>query len=275
MVFADISRKQAFLTHLFFSLTIFFVVLYFIAFVWFPSFYYKFDNGYMGTAVIFFVDVVLGPGLTLLVFKPGKPKLKLDMSLILIFQLVALTWGINSVYEDRPAAAVFHDGRFLCLTETVARNVDVEKISQGKSGNQKLAYLELPQSFDERGEFMLEAFRNNMSAEYYYGSRFDSINKNNINEILKYDLDFSELMRENPENFDVINQYVETHPGYKARYYFYPIRSRFKTGIAVFDPEAMRIIEVLDLETTLYAQAPEIDYQDLDALKTLVGSPGQ
>lgn len=146
-----------------------------------------------GTAIIIFVDVVLGPGLTLLVFKPGKPKLKFDMTLILVFQLVALVWGVKSVYEDRPAVTVFHDGRFFCMTQTVSKDVDVESISQGKSGNQKMAYLAIPESFDERGEFMREAYLHNVSSEYYYGSKFEPINENNINEILEYELSLSEV----------------------------------------------------------------------------------
>lgn len=267
MVLADVSRKQAFLTHLSFSLVVFIVLLYFIALEWYPSFYYKLDNGYIGTATIFFVDVVLGPGLTLLVFKPGKPKLKLDITLILVFQLVALVWGVKSVYEDRPAVTVFHDGRFLCMTQTVAEDVDVERISMGKSGNQKLAYLAIPESFDERGEFMREAYLHNVSSEYYYGSRFEPINENNINEILEYELSLSEVKEENPENIDMLNSYIEKNPGFKSRYYFYPIRGRFNTGIAVFDPVAMRIIEVLDARSMLFAKEPEIDYQDLEAVK--------
>ena len=41
---------------------------------------------------IFLVDVVLGPGLTLMVFKPGKPGLKFDMAAIVVLQMVALSW---------------------------------------------------------------------------------------------------------------------------------------------------------------------------------------
>lgn len=257
MVFADISRKQAFLTHLSVSMTIFFVLLYLIAFEWYPSFYYTLDNGYMGTAIIFFVDVVLGPGLTLLVFKPGKPKLKLDLSIILILQLAALFWGIKSVYEDRPAVTVFYDGRFLCMTQTVARDVDVDRISQGKSGNQKLAYLHTPEAFDEMNEFMLEAYRHDVSAEYYYGSKFEPIDESNVQKIFEYQLSLDALKMEDSSNANVLNKYIETHPGYQESYYFYPLRGRFNSGIAVFDPMAMRILEVLDVRTNLFAEKPE------------------
>ena len=263
VVFNDISRKQAFLTHLSVSLVIFLVLIYLIAFEWFPSFYYRLDNGYVGTAIIFFVDVVLGPGLTLLVFKPGKPGLKFDLTAILIFQLIALTWGIKRVYEDRPAVTVFYDGRFLAMTQTVSRDVDQDRINRGRSGNQKLAYLDSPENYDEKSKFMFEAYRNNVSAEYYYGSRFVPIDEVNVKNIVEYKLSFDDIKKENPDNVSVLNRYFGSHPGYQDKYYLYPIRSRFNTGIAVFDPMATRIVDVLYIRTYLFAEKPDIGIMGL------------
>ena len=68
MIFSDISRKQAFLTHLAASAAVFIIVSYLIIFHWFPDYYFFLDGGVWAIATIFFVDVVLGPGLTLLLF---------------------------------------------------------------------------------------------------------------------------------------------------------------------------------------------------------------
>jgi len=115
---------------------------------------------------------------------------------------------------------------------------------------------------------MREEYLHNVSSEYYYGSKFEPINDNNINEILEYELSLSEVKEENPENIEMLNSYIEKYPGFKSRYYFYPIRGRFNTGIAVFfDHVAMRIIEVLDARSMLFAKEPEIDYQNLEAMK--------
>lgn len=256
MVFNDISRKQAFLTHLSVSMAIFFVLLYLIAVEWFPSFYYKLDNGYMGTAVIFFVDVVLGPGLTLLVFKPGKKSLKFDMTVILILQLAALVWGVKSVYEERPALTVFYYGKLTCLSQSGVPEVDIESIENGASGNQKLAFLRTPDTASERRAFWYEALGNNSSEIYYYGSRFEPVNEENIKRILDYKLNPDDLKQENPNNSIILNKYIKTHPGYQDTYYFYPIKGRFNMGVAVFDPAAMRIIEVLEVKTRVVAKKP-------------------
>jgi hypothetical protein len=268
VVLNDVSRKQAFLTHLSVSMIIFFVLLYLIAFEWFPSFYYRLDDGYMGTAVIFFVDVVLGPGLTLLAFKPGKPGLKFDMAAIIVFQLIALSWGIKSVYEDRPAVTVFYDGRFLALTQTVSEGVDQEKINAGMSGDQKLAYLHSPENYNEKSKFMLEAYRQGVSAEYYYGARFEPVDEMNVKKILEYKLELDDLKAEHPDNAKVLSEYFESRPDYLEKYSFYPIRSRFNSGVAVFDPVALRVVDVIYVTTYMFAKAPDLGARGLGLTET-------
>lgn len=255
--FSDITRKQAFLSHLSVSMIIFLLLSYLILFQWYPSFYFDLDGGLRGITTIFIVDVVLGPGLTLLVFKQGKKGLKFDMTIVLLFQLVALSWGIKSVYEDRSAVTVFYDGRFLSMSHSVATEVDVEKISRGKSGNQKLAYLDSPKSFEQKSEFMREAYSHGTSAEYYYGARFEPVGENNVTEILEYQFNLDELMKENPANADVVNKYIETHPGYQDKYTFYPVNSRFSGGLAVFDHNQLKFIDVLAIRTALFAEKIE------------------
>jgi len=268
MVFNDISRKQAFLTHLSVSMAVFFVLTYLIAFEWFPSFYYKLDNGYTGMAVIFFVDVVLGPGLTLLVFKPGKPGLKFDLMAIVIFQIVALSWGIKSVYEDRPAVTVFYDGRFLVMTQTVSKDIDQEKIKHGKSGSQKLAYLDSPENVYENSKFLIEASQHKVSSEYYYGSRFVPVDEVSVQKILEYKLRLDDVKEGNPDNVSLLDEYIESHPGYQKKYYLYPIQGRFNSGIAVFDPVVMKIIDVLDIRTSVLAERSVDDIKSLGLSET-------
>ena len=60
MVLNDVSRKQAFLTHLAASGTVFIVLSYYIVFHWYPDFYFSLDGGSRAIGTIFFVDIVLG-----------------------------------------------------------------------------------------------------------------------------------------------------------------------------------------------------------------------
>ncbi|WP_339413880.1 TfpX/TfpZ family type IV pilin accessory protein [Pseudomonas sp. EA_35y_Pfl2_R5] len=62
--------------------------------------------------LLLLVDVVLGPLLTLLVYKPGKKTLVLDLTVIAMLQLSALCYGLWVVAEGRPAWLVFNSDRF-------------------------------------------------------------------------------------------------------------------------------------------------------------------
>jgi len=67
-------------------------------------------------SILIVVDVVLGPALTLVVFKPGKKSLKFDLCSIAAVQIAALVFGVMSIYQARPVYFAFVVDRF----ETVA-----------------------------------------------------------------------------------------------------------------------------------------------------------
>lgn len=58
------------------------------------------------------IDVTIGPLLTLVVFKLGKKALRMDMAIIIVLQLAALTYGLWAVAQARPAWMVFNKDRF-------------------------------------------------------------------------------------------------------------------------------------------------------------------
>ena len=67
------SRYLAAFYHLLISLVIFVFLAYLVVFVWYPDFFFDIDGGWEGMRIIIAVDLVLGPMLTLVVFKAGKP----------------------------------------------------------------------------------------------------------------------------------------------------------------------------------------------------------
>ncbi|MHB1528472.1 MAG: hypothetical protein ACYCXT_03415 [Acidiferrobacteraceae bacterium] len=106
------TRFKAFSVHLSISAMIFFVLLGFILLRWYPQPYFAYDGGWRGIRIVFSIDIVLGPLLTLIVFKPGKRWLKFDLTVIALVQLAALTYGVTTVYQQRTALVVFFRGAF-------------------------------------------------------------------------------------------------------------------------------------------------------------------
>jgi hypothetical protein len=110
------TRLTAFLAHLGISLVIFVILAYLVVFVWYPDFFFTSDGGWQGIRIIVFVDLILGPTLTLIVFRPGKPGLKTDLTLIGLFQAVCLFAGTYVVWSERPVAMVYQDGQFFSMS---------------------------------------------------------------------------------------------------------------------------------------------------------------
>lgn len=149
MLLANLSRLQAFGIHLVISLLILFVLLYLLVFHWYPDFYFHSDGGWQGIRIIVSVDLVLGPLLTLIVFKPGKKGLKFDLGLIGLIQVGSLAAGVWIVYDQRPAALVFADKQFFTVSYGSLRLWDIDPSSLDhlprESGSIVKAYTVLPE----------------------------------------------------------------------------------------------------------------------------------
>ena len=98
------SRWHAFLIHLGISLSIFGVLAYLVAKVWYPGFFFQTDGGWQGLRLLLGVDLVLGPLLTLVVFRAGKPGLRFDLTVIGILQSACLVAGVWIVHGERRTA---------------------------------------------------------------------------------------------------------------------------------------------------------------------------
>jgi hypothetical protein len=117
-------RFYAFLTHLLLSALVAIMTIMMVFFVWYPR---PLDIA-VGVTEIFLillaVDIIIGPIMTFVVYQPNKPGLKLDLTIIVILQLVALSYGISTVFAGRPAFIVFNQDRF-----DVTRLVDIDAAS--------------------------------------------------------------------------------------------------------------------------------------------------
>jgi hypothetical protein len=125
-----ISRKRAFLTHLSMSALIVGAACALIFLLWYPRPYFQAVGAWNVLRVLIGVDLVVGPLLTLLVFKPGKPGLKFDLSVIALVQLAALTYGLMVIYDERPYFTVFALDRFFVLAR---QDVDLAQLADAQA----------------------------------------------------------------------------------------------------------------------------------------------
>ncbi len=91
--------------HLGISLLVAGLILVFLFAVWFPTPLMGL-GALQGVQIILLVDLVIGPLLTLIVFKRGKKTLVMDLSIIALLQIIALGYGLKTVYGQTPAYMV-------------------------------------------------------------------------------------------------------------------------------------------------------------------------
>lgn len=254
MFIEGVTRKQAFLAHLLISVLVFVVVSYFIIFQWYASYYFHIDGGYRGIATIFLVDIVLGPGLTLLVFRPGKPGLKFDMATIIILQILALGWGIGWVYSERPALTVFYDGEFICMKHSEVSDVDLDRLALKDKGQPLLAVLPRPSTYLEYQKMLTQALKQNSASIYIFGEKFLPMDVVGTFQIMNYTLDVANSLSGDGDQIaeyrEIWNQYLRNHRHHKNHYMYFPLSCRYGRVLAVFDPEVSEIVDYVPVSTT-------------------------
>jgi hypothetical protein len=124
------SRGRAFLFHLLASALLAAAAATVVLLAWYP-YPYRAVTGGLNTAWIQLgVFLAAGPLLTLILFKPGKRGLALDLVVVALLQLAALVHGLAVLYRDRPHFAVFAVDRFFVLSE---RDVAPEQLTAARA----------------------------------------------------------------------------------------------------------------------------------------------
>lgn len=116
MAFTVKTRWGASGIHLVLSALIAAGVLAFMLAAWYPGPLFQAAGGNDLLLILVGVDVVIGPLITLVIYRPGKRGLKFDLAAIGVLQLAALAYGAHIVYLARPAFIVFVKDRFEVVT---------------------------------------------------------------------------------------------------------------------------------------------------------------
>ena len=122
------DRCYAFLIHLSLSVVVALIASAIVFGLWYPAPLHT----AIGVTEIFLmllaVDITIGPVITFIIYRRDKPSLKFDLTVIALFQLAALSYGMNTVYVGRPAFVVFNVDMF-----ELTRAIDIDEKSLQKA----------------------------------------------------------------------------------------------------------------------------------------------
>lgn len=158
-----ISRWRASGIHLIFSVVVAMAVTALILFVWYPGLYYRASGADHLFFVLMSVDVVVGPVLTLILYRHGKPGLMIDLTTILVLQLAALVYGLSVIVGSRPVFLVGAIDRFVVVA---ANQIDPKDLpADPKSAYRtfsltgpQLVGFALPDDLGERDAVLFDEF---------------------------------------------------------------------------------------------------------------------
>lgn len=245
-----LNKTRAFLIHFSLSFLIFSVLLFILLFFWFPGDYFMLDGGWQGIKLIAAIDLVLGPALTLLLFKPGKPKLMLDMSLVALVQISALVYGFHAAYQQRTVGLVFAENEFTTISykDLLLANEAIEGFGLDPVELSELGSDSPKQIFTEAlaGESFSEYLRDVLNGMPSLRERTDKYKPlvEHSSELSQYRLDLDDIAYE--PTLSKINKIVGTEGEHPDNYEYYKFRARYGSGIAVFDTEKRRVARLID-----------------------------
>ena len=239
------SRYLAFFYHILISFAIFLVLAYVILFYWYPDFFFSIDGGWEGMRIIIGVDLILGPALTLAVFKAGKPGLKFDLTCIGILQAVGLAAGLYIVYSERPIFFIYYEKHFYSSSADTFTNYGIRTPDPGKFSDRTPARVisVLPANPIEEADFRRTLYKDEIPV-WVYEPTYSSLDER-LDQIIEEGVSEEELRdRDTRGNLD---NWLLANGGTISDYAFFPIHSRYRDaflGIRKLDKAFIDIVEI-------------------------------
>jgi len=152
-----VTRWKASGLHLLISVAIAATVLVVMLQLWFPGRLFSAGGGNDLLFILVTVDVIIGPLITLAVYRQGKRGMKFDLVVIAALQISALAYGMHIVYLARPAFIVFVKDQFQVATVVDIPPEDYAKakypqFSRPPAGGPLWVFSEYPTDQEQRND---------------------------------------------------------------------------------------------------------------------------
>jgi hypothetical protein len=243
-----LSRWQASGIHLLISAAIAAVALLLVLKVWYPPPLFTAEGGNELLFILIAVDVVLGPLITLVIFKSGKPGLRFDLAVIALLQTCALIYGLHVMFVARPVFITLVLDQF----ETVrANDLDPADVAQAKQkafqslplAGPVFVAVDLPAKLDALKELMGEAQKSGKIVPHlpqYYVPYADQREK-----ALAQSHPVESLRKREAAMTDQIEKQLAATGRKTAEVNFLPLQTRRGWGAVLIDAKTGDIVKVL------------------------------
>lgn len=245
------GRFQAFVIHLMISFVVVLTFLTVMKQFWYPDYFFETSAGWGVLRILIMVDLVLGPVITLIIFKAGKPGLKFDLGVIAALQVVALVYGGSIIFQNRPGYLVFAVDRFEVVAAT---SVDETAIPdpglRRAAGNPiPIIYAGLPDDKEESEKILFEVVSGGVDIEMR-PELYKSFEEN-FDKVFMKSIDISMLIKGDAEAGKRIRKFVSGLKAKLSDFLYYPVVGKNKDMLIVFARSGGRPVGVIDVNPWL------------------------
>lgn len=235
------TRLCALLIHFSLSLTIFSLLLYVLLTLWYPAPFFSASGGLQGIKIAALVDLVLGPALTFVVYnrKKSARELRTDLSLIIFMQLTALFWGANTIYQQRPVAAVFWESEFYTVPAAALeeQGISVESLQQFSDQYPAYIYAEKPET-PEQWKPVLDKIKNQNLPPHHQIELYRPLH-DHMQDIYQHALDIDEITSRNAKIKSRLQQLLADTGSRQYENKYIGMASKYQNIILVFNNDRM------------------------------------
>ena len=241
------SRWKAAAIHIGLSAVIAVTVLLVMYQLWYPPPYFALMGGPMLVLLIVGCDVVIGPLITLIIFKAGKKGLRFDLTTIALLQIAALAYGLSNMYGFRPVFTVFAVDRFEIVSpaevkpEALAQARYPEFASFPLTGP-RLVGAHMPQAPEAKNKLLFDEFGGDLNSLPRFYVPYDRI----ADEVARRAKPITTLEEHNPQVKERIAVTVSRLDRQASRLGYVPIVGRFGDMAAIIDKSNGRMLDVVD-----------------------------
>jgi hypothetical protein len=241
------SRWQAAGLHLLISAATAAVAVAVIVLVWYPAPLFEATRGHRLLVILLGAHLVLGPLLTLIVFKAGKRGMTLDLVVIGLVQFAALGYGCSIAFLGRPAFIVFVKDRFEVITaaELEPDELDAAKYPQFRSPpwtGPMLAAADFPTDPDGRQKVIGAAMR---GLDVQNFPRYFVPYAERAGEVLAKAEPIAQLRTTEPEAAKVVDDYLRASGKGEAGVRSLLLRTRYAWVVVLIDPKTAQPVKML------------------------------
>jgi len=241
------EKLRASFIHLLISTFVITTFYFFIVNTWYPAPYFQ-VSGLVGILLLLVgIDLVLGPLLTFIVFKKNKPSLKLDLSVIASIQIIALCYGIYTVYNGHPVYVAYAVDRFTLVTpeEVNPKDAKYKDLIVSTFGKPKIVYAKLPDSPEERNKLLFSSAGGGKDIEHY-AQYYEPI-ENYTDNIRQRSISVENLLVY-PDAKKRIEAFLSDQNKLASEFSFLPLLGRKKAMLWALDNTTGEPIAALDID---------------------------